>query len=288
MLNMPQFNNDIKSIISGFSVWSVFLISISKGKCMDNLLTEKPGVTNNVDERENLLKQIESITKEFQDFVYIISHDLKAPLRAIMALTDWIATDYADKFDGDGKEQLKMLTIRVTRMQNLLDGVLQYSRIGRITEDPAAIDLNQLLPEIIKTLDAPAKIHITVEGKLPVIVSEPTRIQEVFGHLLSNAVRFMDKPEGFVKVACAEENGFWKFSVTDNGPGIPEQHFEKIFRLFQTLQAKDQFESTGVGLTLAKKIVELYGGKIWLTSTVGQGSTFFFTLPKTDGQTKAD
>jgi light-regulated signal transduction histidine kinase (bacteriophytochrome) len=255
---------------------------------MDNLLTEKPGVTNNVDERENLLKQIESITKEFQDFVYIISHDLKAPLRAIMALTDWIATDYADKFDGDGKEQLKMLTTRVTRMQNLLDGVLQYSRIGRITEDPAAIDLNQLLPEIIKTLDAPAKIHITVEGKLPVIVSEPTRIQEVFGHLLSNAVRFMDKPEGFVKVACAEENGFWKFSVTDNGPGIPEQHFEKIFRLFQTLQAKDQFESTGVGLTLAKKIVELYGGKIWLTSTVGQGSTFFFTLPKTDGQTKAD
>ena len=98
----------------------------------------------------------------------------------------------------------------------------------------------------------------------------------------------MDKPEGFIKVACAEENGFWKFSVADNGPGIPEQHFEKIFRLFQTLQAKDQFESTGVGLTLAKKIVELYGGKIWLTSAVGQGSTFFFTLPKTDSQKKTD
>jgi signal transduction histidine kinase len=98
----------------------------------------------------------------------------------------------------------------------------------------------------------------------------------------------MDKPEGFIKVACAEENGFWKFSVSDNGPGIPEQHFEKIFRLFQTLQPKDQFESTGVGLTLAKKIVELSGGKIRLTSTVGQGSTFFFTLPKTNSQTKAD
>ena len=246
---------------------------------MSTLLTEKPGVTN-VDERENLLKQIESINKEFQDFVYIISHDLKAPLRAINALTDWIATDYADKFDDDGKEQLKMLTTRVNRMQNLLDGVLQYSRIGRVTEDPATIDLNQLLPEIIKSLDAPAKIHVTVEGRLPVITSEPARIQQVFGHLLSNAVRFMDKPEGFIKVACAEENGFWKFSVTDNGPGIPEQHFEKIFRLFQTLQAKDQFESTGVGLTLAKKIVELYGGKIWLTSAVGDGSTFYFALPK--------
>jgi len=173
-------------------------------------------------------------------------------------------------------------------MQNLLDGVLQYSRIGRITEDPAPIDLNQLLPEIIKSLDVPAKIHIAVEGRLPIITSEPARIQQVFQHLLSNAVRFMDKPEGFIKVACAEENSFWKFSITDNGPGIPEQHFEKIFRLFQTLQAKDQFESTGVGLTLAKKIVELYGGKIWLTSTIGQGSTFFFTLPKTNSQTKAD
>ena len=162
---------------------------------MSTLLTEKPGVTN-VDERENLLKQIESINKEFQDFVYIISHDLKAPLRAINALTEWIATDYADKFDDDGKEQLKMLTTRVNRMQNLLDGVLQYSRIGRVTEDPAPIDLNQLLPEIIKSLDAPAKIHITVEGRLPVITSEPARIQQVFRHLLSNAVRFMDKPEG--------------------------------------------------------------------------------------------
>ena len=254
---------------------------------MSTILTEKPDVTN-VNERDNLLKQIESINKEFQDFVYIISHDLKAPLRAINALTEWIATDYADKFDDDGKEQLKMLTTRVNRMQNLLDGVLQYSRIGRVKEDPAPIDLNQLLPEIIKSLDVPAKINIAVEGRLPVITSEPARIQQVFGHLLSNAVRFMDKPEGFIKVACAEENGFWKFSVTDNGPGIPEQHFEKIFRLFQTLQPKDQFESTGVGLTLAKKIVELSGGKIWLTSTVGQGSTFFFTLPKTDGQTKTD
>jgi light-regulated signal transduction histidine kinase (bacteriophytochrome) len=248
---------------------------------MSTILTEKPNVTN-VDERENLLKQIESISKEFQDFVYIISHDLKAPLRAINALTEWIATDYADKFDDDGKEQLKMLTTRVNRMQNLLDGVLQYSRIGRVKEDPAPVDLNQLVREVIKYLNIPSNIHITIEGTLPVVTFEPARAEQLFQHLISNAVRFMDKPEGSVKIACVEENNFWKFSVTDNGPGIPEQHFEKIFRLFQTLQAKDQFESTGVGLTLAKKIVELNGGKIWLTSSVGQGTTFFFTLPKTN------
>jgi light-regulated signal transduction histidine kinase (bacteriophytochrome) len=284
MLNLPHFNNDIKSIIR---VSIIVVFSINWGRCMSTLLTEKPDVIS-TDEREKLLKQIESINKEFQDFVYIISHDLKAPLRAINALSDWIATDYADKFDNDGKEQLKMLTTRVNRMQNLLEGVLQYSRIGRIKEEPTQIDLNKLLQEVIKLLGAPANIHITVEGQLPVITSEPARIQQVFQHLLSNAVRFMDKPEGFIKVACVEENGFWKFSVADNGPGISEQHFEKIFRLFQTLQAKDQFESTGVGLTLAKKIVELYGGKIWLTSTVGQGSTFFFTLPKTANENKTN
>jgi light-regulated signal transduction histidine kinase (bacteriophytochrome) len=227
-----------------------------------------------------LTRKLESIQQEFKDFVYIISHDLKAPLRAIQALTDWISADYADKFDNEGKEQLKLLTSRVSRMQNLMDGVLQYSRISRVTETPATIDLNQLLPEIIETLAPPSSIHITIENKLPIIVSERTRIKQLFQNLLSNAIRFMNKPDGVIKVGCTEKDGFWEFSVSDNGPGIAEQHFEKIFKIFQTLQAKDQFETTGVGLTIAKKIVELYGGRIWLTSKVGEGTTFFFTLPK--------
>jgi light-regulated signal transduction histidine kinase (bacteriophytochrome) len=234
-----------------------------------------------------LTEQLEALRQEFKDFVYIISHDLKAPLRAIGALTDWIATDYADKFDDEGKEQLKLLTTRVKRMQNLMDGVLQYSRIGRVEDKPATIDLNQILPQVIESLAPPANIHITVESKLPVIVSPPQRVQQLFQNLLSNAVRFMDKPEGLIKVACTEENGFWKFSVSDNGPGIAQQHFERIFKIFQTLQAKDQLETTGAGLTIAKKIVETLGGKIWLTSELGKGSSFFFTLPKTDSQTNA-
>ena len=243
--------------------------------------------TDTTGEKEaQLTRKLESTQQEFKDFVYIISHDLKAPLRAIQALTDWISTDYADKFDSDGKEQLKLLTSRVSRMQNLMDGVLQYSRIGRITEIPATIDLNQLLPEIIETLAPPSSIHITIENQLPVIVSERTRIQQVFQNLISNAIRFLNKPDGVIKVGCTEEDGFWKFSVSDNGPGIAEQHFEKIFKIFQTLQAKDQFETTGVGLTIAKKIVELYGGRIWLTSKIGEGSTFFFTLPKSTPDNK--
>lgn len=230
-------------------------------------------------EKKGLLSQIENIKKEFNDFVYIISHDLNAPLRAIKALTDWLAADYADKLDDDGKEQLHLLSNRVDRMHNLLEGVLQYSRIGRMTEDSTQIDLNQLVPEIIESLNSPPDIHITIENQLPVIVSEPTRIQQVFQNLLSNAVKFMDKSEGFVKIACEEKAGYWEFSISDNGPGIDEKDLNRIFRLFQTLQPKDQCETAGAGLTLAKKIVELYGGKIWLKSKTGEGTTFFFSLP---------
>jgi len=248
---------------------------------------DKPCTTEDVTEQKNTQEtpapstnEAERIRQEFKDFVYIISHDLKAPLRAIKALTDWLAADYADKFDDEGKEQLKLLLSRISRMNNLLEGVLEYSRIGRVTENRTSMDLSKLVPEIIESLALPASMHITIENPLPVIVSEQTRIRQVFQHLLSNATRFMDKPEGFVKIGCTEEGDFWKFSVSDNGPGIEERHFEKIFRLFQTLQAKDKFETTGVGLTLVKKIVELYGGRVWLTSKIGEGTTFFFTLPK--------
>ena len=215
-----------------------------------------------------------------KDFAYIISHDLKAPLRGIKTLADWLSTDYADRFDQEGKEQMDLLRKRVTRMHNLIDGVLQYSRVGRIKEGLVPVDLNELMPNVIDMVAPPENIEIKVDNQLPVIESEPTRIMQVFENLLSNAVKYMDKPQGLIRIACVEENGFYKFSVADNGPGIEEKHFEKIFRIFQTLTSRDEFESTGIGLTVIKKIVEIYGGKIWLKSKPGEGTTFFFTFPK--------
>jgi two-component system, LuxR family, sensor kinase FixL len=227
-----------------------------------------------------LLKEVESANRELKDFAYVVSHDLKAPLRGIKTLSEWISTDYTDKLDEQGKEQMKLLVGRVDRMQNLIDGILQYSRIGRVKEKRDVVNLNKIVAEIIDILASPANITITVENELPTIECEPTRIVQVFQNLLSNAVKYMDKPQGQIKVGCVEENGFWKFSVADNGPGIEEKHFERIFQLFQTLAPRDSVESTGVGLTVAKKVVELYGGRIWIESKIGEGSTFFFTLPK--------
>jgi signal transduction histidine kinase len=240
-----------------------------------------------IDEREKaehkqaeLLKELQTANQELKDFAYIASHDLKAPLRAIKTLSDWISTDYADKLDQDGQEQLKLLRQRVNRMHNLIDGILQYSRVGRVREKIVEVELDKLLPEIIDTLAPPSNIKITMETSLPTIKCEETRVTQVFQNLLSNAVKYMDKPDGLIKVGCTEEGEFWKFSIADNGPGIEKKHWERIFKIFQTLAPRDEFESTGIGLTVVKKIVELYGGRIWLESEFGRGTTFFWTFPK--------
>jgi two-component system sensor kinase FixL len=227
-----------------------------------------------------LLKELESANQELNDFAYIVSHDLKAPLRAIGSLANWILTDYTDKFDKDGKEQMNLLLSRVKRMHDLIEGILQYSRVGRTREEKAQVDLNELVPGIIDMIAPSETIEIKIENELPTILCEKIRIQQVFQNLLSNAIKFMDKPKGTIKIGCVENNGYWMFSVADNGPGIEEKHFAKIFQIFQTLSPRDEFESTGIGLSVVKKIIEMYGGKVWVESKVNSGSTFFFTLPK--------
>jgi len=227
-----------------------------------------------------LFDQLEKTNQELKDFAYVVSHDLKAPLRGINTLTKWISSDYADKFDQEGKEQMSLLMSRVDRMHNLIDGILQYSRVGRMNEEKVQVDLNEILPSIIDMVAPPENINITIENELPVIECEETRITQIFQNLISNAIKYMDKPQGYIRISCIEENSCWKFSVADNGPGIEEKYFEKIFQMFQTLRPRDEFESTGVGLTVVKKIIEIYGGRIWVESKVGEGSTFLFTVPK--------
>ncbi len=234
-----------------------------------------------------LLKQVESANKELAEFAYIVSHDLKAPLRAIDSLVRWLGQDYADKFDEDGREQLELLLGRVKRMHSLIDGILQYSRVGRVREQPVEIDLGRTVPEIIDMLAPPEHIKVKVEGELPVITGEKTRVEQLFQNLLSNAIKYMDKPEGLIRVGCVDDGEMWRFYVADNGPGIEEKDFERIFLVFQTGKPRDKVDSTGIGLTVVKKVVELYGGRVWVESELGKGSTFLFTFPKRPGGDKA-
>ena len=227
-----------------------------------------------------LIHELETANEELKNFAYVVSHDLKAPLRAIGSLADWINTDQAEKLDSEGKEHLRLLMQRVRRMDALIDGILQYSRVGRVRESVVDVDVNEIVKEALSMLAPPPHIRVEIASKLPVIHAEHTRILQLFQNLISNAIKYLDKPEGLIRIDCEGHEQDWEFSVSDNGQGIEPRHFKRIFQLFQTLVPKDRVESTGVGLALVKKIVELYGGRIWIESQPGAGSTFFFTLPR--------
>ena len=226
-----------------------------------------------------LLIELKSVNQELSDFAYIVSHDLRAPLRAISSLSNWIATDYKDILGETGKNQIHLLIGRVQRMNALIDGILQYSRVGNVKEEKIEVNLNSLVKNVIDLLSPSENIEIIIEDNLPTVFFEITRIEQIFQNLLNNAIKYMDKPHGNIYIGCNKEGNYWKFSVADNGPGIEEKYFGKIFQIFQTLKPRDEVESTGIGLSIVKKIAEMYGGKVWVESKIGYGSTFFFTLP---------
>jgi len=237
------------------------------------------------DRSARLLEQVAAANKELAEFAYIVSHDLKAPLRGIDSLVRWLCADYSSRLDAAAQEHLQLLLSRVKRMYALIDGILQYSRAGRVREQLSEIDLARSVPEVVELLAPPGHIKVVVENELPVVVGERTRIEQLFQNLLSNAIKYMDKPEGLIRVGCVADGGMWRFYVADNGPGIEEKDFERIFTLFSTGGPDQARDSTGIGLAVVKKVVEIYGGRVWVESQVGSGSTFFFTFPRS-GETK--
>lgn len=236
-------------------------------------------------ELARLVRELENANGELSDFAHVVSHDLKAPLRAISTLASMLAQDYRAQFDAAGREQIDLLISRVRRMYSLVDGILAYSRLGRSPEERTDVDLNEVATHAVDLIAPPANIEVRIESVLPSLVCDRTRMLQVFQNLVGNAIKFMDKPQGVVRIGNASHNGELKLYVADNGPGIEERHFDRIFKVFQTLQSRDEFESTGIGLAIVKKIVEAYEGHIWLESTIGEGTTFYFTLRSGSAET---
>jgi len=280
----PSYTKDAYGEING-SQAVVYDITAKKELVALRKAEEELAKLNN--DLEVAVRELSQANKELQEFAHITAHDLKTPLRAIGTLADWLSKDYADKFDEQGKEKVRLLVTRAVQMSSLIDDILRYSRVGHDVTKKQRVDLNTLLSEVIAGIDPPENIEITVENELPVLVCERTQILQVFQNLLSNAVKYIDKPIGKIQIGFFEQDAFWKFSVTDNGSGIDKKHYERIFKLFQTLSPCDGIENTGIGLSIVKKIVEQNGGSVYVTSEVGKGSTFVFTLPKQNSDVTA-
>jgi len=239
-------------------------------------------------EREQLLREkfealalADAANRDIAQFASLLSHDLKAPLRGISQLVSWLTHDYAKLFDEQGREMANLLIGQVKRMERLLNGMLQYFRVGQRAGQETILDMNILLRETIAMLAPPPHIHIRMKETLPSIYADEVRVEQIFQHLIENAIKFLDKSEGNIVIGCEDVGDVWRFSVQDNGPGIDAKYHERIFRVCEIVSSADQRESPGIGLAVVKKIVESSGGSVWLESAVGAGSTFFFTWPKT-------
>ena len=225
--------------------------------------------------------ELEKAYVELKDFAYITSHDLKTPLRGISQPAHWLWEDYRHCFDDNARELMDLILGRVRRMENLIEGILKYLKFGTFVDKFEVVDVKALILNIISQTDIPDNIKVNIGNDMPVINSDRQRIEQIFASLVENAVTFMDKENGIIDIECKELEQDWQFAVKDNGPGIAEKYFDKIFGIFQTLANKEENPNIGIGLPIAKKITEQLGGAIWLDSVVGEGSTFYFTIKKT-------
>jgi PAS domain S-box-containing protein len=228
-------------------------------------------------------KQAELIrsNKDLEQFAYVASHDLKAPLRAIDLLVQWITEGLAGYDANNVQENLGLLSKRTKRLNRLLDDLLAYSRAGRKVGAHRMADAHALVLDVVQMLDPPPTMAISVEGKLPAFKTHPTPLEVVFRNLISNAIKHHPGPQGRIVVSCQEQADQYVFAVEDDGEGIPAQYAERVFEMFQTLKPRDQVEGSGMGLAIVNRIVQWQGGRIWFESPPsGRGAVFKFQWKK--------
>jgi len=231
------------------------------------------------EQKEQLLASLEKSNNDLEEYAQIVSHDLKSPLRSINSLIYWIKEEDGANLREQSIQYLDMIEGKIEKMDRLIEGILTYSKINNEnTEILQPVNTQEVVRNIINTIDIPKNVKIVTSDKMPVIKADKFRIQQLFQNLIGNAVSYSDKPQGLVEVNVEESESHYVFSVKDNGPGIAEEHFEKIFKTFQSLASNEK--STGLGLSIVKKIVDYYKGKIWIESELGNSTIFYVQLNK--------
>lgn len=226
------------------------------------------------------IRLLQRKNEELDQFAHIVSHDLKAPLRGIDNVITWIEEDHSTELQPKLKEYIQLIKGRLLRAEGLIRGILLYARVGRENPEREYVSLNILLQDTAENLVLRPGLTLEIQKDLPEIYAEKIPLQQVLSNLISNAIKYHDKPDGYIKVYVENASDHYVFFVKDNGPGISKNYHDKIFVIFQTLHERDSFESTGVGLAIVKKILGDRKQKITVVSEPGKGSTFSFTWPK--------
>nr|WP_319540927.1 ATP-binding protein [uncultured Methanospirillum sp.] len=250
---------------------------------------------------QDLLKELSASNKGLHDFAHIVAHDLKDPLRGIFSLASWIGEDYQEQIGPDGVRYVGMITEQVQRMYQLIDGILAYSQAGIVREDRIPVSISLVIVEVLQILSPPPSVQIIIGDDMPVITAERTKIQQVFQNLIGNSLTHLNRDDGEIRIsahpasdkdgtplesgACGSESSpeFWEFEIGDNGPGIDPSLHESIFEIFTSYPSHDGKKSSGIGLSIVKRIVETSGGSIWVKSVPGGGATFCFTIKNMTG-----
>lgn len=222
------------------------------------------------------IEELERKNTELDQFAYVVSHDLKAPVRGISNIVLWINEDMGDELSPKLKEYLNVIPERAKRMEDLINGLLDYARLSE-KNAPEKVDVGKLVQEITDSI-VPRHFHIETHG-LPEMMTERIKLGQVLTNLISNAVKYTDREDAMIRIHCKELAAEYHFTVSDNGIGIEEEYHEKVFEIFQTLRKKNAKESTGIGLAIAKKIIEDHNGTITIKSKEGHGAEFIFTWP---------
>jgi len=229
-------------------------------------------------QKEKLLGKLEKSNDELQEYAHIVSHDLKSPLRSINALVSWLKEDNKGELDAVSLQNFGLIETTLEKMEQLITDVLNYSSVGTDIAEKTDVDLDVLIHELVTIMYIPEHIYIKTANVLPHVKGDKTKLQQVFQNLISNAVKFIDKDNGSIIIDVEDLQSHYKFSIQDNGIGIDKKFHHKIFKIFHSLKKSE--DSSGIGLSIVKKIVDLHEGEIWLDSEPNIGTTFYFTLKK--------
>jgi len=229
-------------------------------------------------QKETLLKDLERSNDELHEYAHIVSHDLKSPLRSIYALVAWLKEDNEGKLDDMSLKNVALIESTLEKMEQLISNILKYSSLEAASTQREEVNLNEVVSDLEQIIYIPNHITFNIKKKLPTLTGDKTKLQQLFQNLIGNAIKFCDKKNGLVEVDFKNSGAYYQFSVKDNGIGIEKKYHKKIFKIFNYLNKSE--DSSGIGLSIVKKIVELHKGRIWLESEVGKGTTFFFSIKK--------